>query len=393
MRVSRSTAALTLIIVTFLVLGFTFRKPLSAPFKLGQVTSRQPGEPVALLRFTKNLTVPVALVFLPTVIKDNTGTVIGTLTSAQYCGSNAKIGRVLAQITKGPSAPGAANLLLSDCSSTLDAVVARHKNQTGFSGVLEMHLTWTPWTLTRSVGEVDPVDSSTFSGGQLASLSAFSDQLSMQNMTISTGGGKPESFFLGVAFTPDTITAGFFDSATTPAADWALQSVPVSPVNIPTADIQIGIGHALLNRLAGDYPNGFTYPNQIDGESVTLSNAAELPLSTSTGNSGLRLQADIRLSNPNFCTTTLSTDWYGAPLKLTKATGSTKNGGICKTLAVLIQNEVQHNLQGHLLTSSSAQDFNADIGGRALSVHFSTTYSTADMEYLSMFGNGSINVQ
>ena len=173
------------------------------------------GEPDALVRAQTNLAKPLARELLPKTITDATGNPIAVITDAQYCGSNGTGARVLAQITKGPSSPAAANLLLADCTGPLSSVVSRHQAGIGFSGVLELTVNWSNWTLSRTVAAGAPATPTTFTMPELATIRQYSNRISTDRVPITSGNSVNEAVALAFAFSKGTITIGVFQGTPT----------------------------------------------------------------------------------------------------------------------------------------------------------------------------------
>ena len=377
-------------LISVLLLCAAF-KPVSH-HKLGQLAA---GEPDALFRAQTNLTKPLAHELLPTSITDASGNFIAQITDAQYCGPTATGARVLAQITQGLNSPAAANLLIADCTGTLASVVARHQSDVGFSGVLEVTVAWSNWTLTRTVATVTPAEPAVFSAQELKAIQKYSSQVPTDKVVFSSSNNFSEVFALAFAFANDTIAIGVFQGTQAPNADWSNQAQPITGNSIYTNNSQFAVSHSLLQTLLFKYQTDLTISTTINNQAVTFDHIFEATLPLSAPHvTGVRIGTTATSPATSFCKIHITTDWSSAPLafQAVNAVGDPPQG-FCTALSTVAQNELQQKLQNALLVSGTAHDFNITLGDQPATLHFVGAYSTVDDYYLSIFGNGGGNAQ
>jgi hypothetical protein len=302
---------------------------------------------------------------------------------------------VLAQITKSPDAPAATNLLMSDCNSVLSSVASRHQSDVGFSGVLEVTLVSSNWTLARSVAAVAPASPSLFSVQEIAAMQKYSSHVPTDKVLFSGSNNFNEAFALAFSFSNGTITIGIFQGSQTPTSDWSNQAPPLINDSIYTNNSQLAVSHSLLQALLLKYQSDLTIATTINNQAVTFDHIFEATLPLAAAHvTGVRIGTNATSSAAGFCKTHITTDWSGAPLAFQSVTAvGDPPQGFCIALSTIARNELQQKLQNQLLVSGTANDFKITLGNQPATLHFAGAYSTVDDYYLSIFGNGGVNVQ
>jgi hypothetical protein len=381
-------------ICTAILLASLLGCAASSTFSHPAFGQRRAGEPDALVRVQTNLTKPLSRELLPNSITDASGGIIASITDAQYCGPNTKSARLLAQITRGSGSPAASNLLRADCTAPLSSVVSRHKSAVGFSGVLELTVAWTSWTLTRTVANVAPVTPTTFTAPELSVIQHYSSQISTDRVQLNGNNSLNEAVALAFGFFNETIAIGVFQGTSTVSADWADQASGTVGPSVYTNNAQVAVSHSFLQTLLSKYESNLTFSTTINGTTVTFDNLFEatLPLN-GVSVTGIRFGADGSSSSASFCKIHITTDWSGTPLvfQTADAVGAPPQG-FCAGLATIVRNEVNQKLQNEQFVSGTARDFNISLGNQSATLHFVGADSAADDHYLSIFGNGGVDV-
>jgi hypothetical protein len=351
-----------------------------------------PGEPDAIARFGKNLTKPTVKALLPNGVVDGSSSLIAVFTDAQYCGIANGGARVLAQLTKGPSAVAPSNLLISDCSGSLDVVSKAHQSDDGFSGVLEITLTWNTWSLSATATGFSPVSAATFSSSDQAIISGFTNSFRTDKVALVSGADVNEMVGLSFGFALDSVTVGLYKNPTFVATDWFEQAPASADSGYLTNNMELAISHSLIQTIVSQHNSALAFTTAFNGTSATFDNFTEATIPQG-GNSVTGIQLASSVSSPSFgsCKIALTTGWTGSPLVFTTANAS-GDQPICQGLAQLIQNQVVQNLQNTKLIVGTSREFTITLHNQPASMHFTGSFSNTDAVYLSFFGNGSLDV-
>lgn len=347
-------------------------------------------EPLVVVRAQNNLTRSLALLLLPSRV-ENAGRVIGKITDAVYCGALNGTGTVLAQVSDPAATAVAPNLELGDCQRKDADIVAHHAGGQGFSGVLTFSVGWSAWALQRSVVDSGLANPSPFNTGDEGVLEHFSDTFSTSAITIGNG-DVSESFALAFSFEPTQITMGLFADTQSPSTDWSLQA---SASNLPLDllnNLEVAFNHTYLRSELVRYNTQLTTTFEVLGMKLTADDILESPSQTEPG--VLQVAARVTPAAAPTCHVDAMSSWAGAPLIFQSVQTVPKPAqGICVTLATLARTQLTNALSGQRFVAGTSKNFSTNFGGRTATLHLNGNASQSYASYVSVFGNGGIDVQ